>query len=239
MKRFTMGEMSVIPSIALLRNYFTVALRSLRRNKTYSFINIFGLALGIASSILILLWVNYENSFDHFATNHENIFHAKVNRSYNGSITTEEEMCIPAYQALRNMDTRITNSCFTNNTYGHDIGFQNKLFSLEALEVSEEFLGMFGIPIVKGNIHSLDDPKSIMLNETYAKEIFGDQDPINQTVTYNRETDLRVTGIFKDVPENSTFWFMALVPIKYYVAKNKWLTNAKWDYFYQRVYVSL
>ncbi len=226
---------------ALLRNYFTIALRSLRRNKTYSLINILGLALGIASSILILLWVNYENSYDHFAANHQNIFQVRVNRSINGSINTEEEMCIPAYQALRVADSRITNSCFTNNTYGHDIGYQNKLFGPEVLEVSEEFLGMFDIPIVKGNIHSLDEPKSIMLNESMAKEIFGDQDPINQTILYNRETELRVTGIYKDIPKNSSFWFMALVPIKYRGSKDEWLTNAmtKWDQFYPRIYVTV
>ena len=99
---------------ALLRNYFTIALRSLRRNKIYSLINILGLAIGIAGSILILLWVNYENSYDHFATHHQNIFQVRVNRSLNGSINTEEDMCIPAYQALRVADSRITNSCFTS-----------------------------------------------------------------------------------------------------------------------------
>ena len=150
-------------------------------------------------------------------------------------------MCIPAYQALRVADSRITNSCFTNNTYGHDIGYQNKLFGPEVLEVSEEFLGMFDIPIVIGNLHSLDEPHSIMLNESMAKEMFGDQDPINQTILYNRETELRVTGIFKDVPQNSSFWFMALVPITYKGSNDEWLTNAmtNWNQFYPRVYVTV
>ncbi len=225
----------------MLHNYIIICFRSLIKNKLYSLINIGGLALGIASSVLIILWVQYEYSYDHFALNHENVFQVKVNTTYNGIVNTQEENCIPAYIALKETDNRIKNTCITSNTYGHSIDYKDKRTGKEVLAVSTEFLEMFGIPLVNGSIHSLDDPYSILLNESTAKELFGDQDPINQFVSYDHQGEMKVTGIFKDVPDNSTFWFHALVPISYYRQKNEWFGTQKdkWDSFYPRVYVTL
>ena len=213
----------------------------LGRNKSYSFINIFGLAIGIASSILILLWVQHEYSYDHFATNHERIYQVKVNFTYNGTVNTAEDNCVPAYLALREADSRIKNTCITSNTYGHSIDFKEKKSGKEVLAVSKEFLEMFGIPILEGNTNALDEPYSIMLNESTAKELFGDQDPIGQFILYDHTAELKVTGIFKDVPYNSTFWFHALVPIYDYSKKNDWFLGDKdkWDSFYPRIYAEL
>jgi ABC-type antimicrobial peptide transport system permease subunit len=201
----------------------------------------FGLAIGIASSILILLWVQYEYSYDHFATNHERIYQVKVNFTYNGTVNTAEDNCVPAYLALREADSRIKNTCITSNTYGHSIDFKEKKSGKEVLAVSKEFLEMFGIPILEGNTKALDEPYSIMLNESTAKELFGDQDPIGQFILYDNTAELKVTGIFKDVPRNSTFWFHALVPIYDYSEKNDWFLGDKdkWDSFYPRVYAEL
>ena len=213
----------------------------LGRNKSYSFINIFGLAIGIASSILILLWVQYEYSYDHFAANHDRIYQVKVNFTYNGTVNTAEDNCVPAYLALREADSRIKNTCITSNTYGHSIDFKEKKSGKEVLAVSKEFLEMFGIPILEGNTKALDEPYSIMLNESTAKELFGDQDPIGQFVLYDHAAELKVTGIFKDVPYNSTFWFHALVPIYDYSKKNDWFLGDKdkWDSFYPRIYAEV
>ena len=225
----------------MVTNYIKTSLRMLGRNKSYSFINIFGLAIGIASSILILLWVQYEYSYDHFAANHDRIYQVKVNFTYNGTVNTAEDNCVPAYLALREADSRIKNTCITSNTYGHSIDFKEKKSGKEVLAVSKEFLEMFGIPILEGNTKALDEPYSIMLNESTAKELFGDQDPIGQFVLYDHAAELKVTGIFKDVPYNSTFWFHALVPIYDYSKKNDWFLGDKdkWDSFYPRIYAEV
>ena len=225
----------------MIANYIKTTLRMLGRNKSYSFINIFGLAIGIASSILILLWVQYEYSYDHFASNHERIYQVKVNFTYNGTVNTAEDNCVPAYLALREADSRIKNTCITSNTYGHSIDFKEKKSGKEVLAVSKEFLEIFGIPILEGNTKALDEPYTIMLNESTAKELFGDQDPIGQFVLYDHTAELKVTGIFKDVPYNSTFWFHALVPIYDYSKKNDWFLGDKdkWDSFYPRIYAEV
>lgn len=160
----------------MIQHYLKTSLRVINRNKYYSFINISGLAVGITSSILMLLWVQYEYSYDHFATNHKSIFQAKVNFTYNGVVNTTEDNCVPAYMALRSADNRIRNTCLTSSTYGHSIDYKDKRSGKEVLAVSREFLEMFGIPLIKGTARSLDDPYSIMLNETTAKELFGDRD---------------------------------------------------------------
>ncbi len=97
---------------------------------------------------------------------------------------------------------------------------------------------MFDIPLVKGDYNSLDDPYSIMINESTAKEFFGDDDPTGQFITYDNAGELKVTGIFKDVPYNSDFWFMALVPTSY---DRKWIAEDKdkWDNFYPQLYMRL
>lgn len=225
----------------MISNYIKTSLRMLGRNKSYSFINIFGLAIGIASSILILLWVQYEFSYDHFAANHERIYQVKVNFTYSGTVNTAEDNCVPVYLALKEADSRIKNTCITSNTYGHSIDFKEKKSGKEVLAVSKEFLEMFGIPILEGNTKALDEPYSIMLNESTAKELFGDQDPIGQFVLYDNTAELKVTGIFKDVPYNSTFWFHALVPIYDYSKKNDWFLGDKdkWDSFYPRIYAEV
>ncbi len=226
---------------SMFQNYLKTSLRMLGRNKSYSFINISGLAVGIASSVLILLWVWHEYSYDHFANNYKSIYQVKVNVNYNGTVNTQEDNCVPVYLALRNADSRVKNTCLTSNTYGHSIDYKERKSSKEVLAVSKEFLEMFGIPLIKGTIHSLDDPYSILLNESTAKELFGDADPINQLVTYDHVGELKVTGIFKDVPRNSTFWFHAMVPIYDYQQKNNWLYNDKdkWDSFYPRIYAEI
>jgi len=225
----------------MLSNYLKTSLRLLGRNKSFSLLNIFGLAIGIASSLLILLWVQYEYNYDHFAANHESIYQVKVNSTYNGTINTSEDNCTPAYLALRETDPRIANTCITSNTYGHSIDFREKKSGKEVMAVSREFLDMFGIPLLKGNTRALDEPYSILLNASTAKELFGDLDPIGQYIVYDHIAELKVTGIFQDVPRNSSFWFHALVPVYDYDKKNDWFLGDKdkWDSFYPRVYAQV
>lgn len=214
------------------------AFRSMRRDKLFSGINITGLSIGIAASLLILAWVQYEYSYNHFIKNYNDIYQVKVNSSYNGSVNTDVANPLPLYFALRDGDSRIQDVCFTSNTFGHTLNFEGKIAYKEVLAVSPEFLGMFDIPLVKGNHRSLDDPYSIMINESTAREFFGDSDPIGQFITYDNGGELKVTGIFKDVPYNSDFWFMALVPTSY---DHKWMTEDKdkWDEFYPQIYLRL
>jgi putative ABC transport system permease protein len=197
----------------MLRNYLKVCFRSLAANKLYSFISIGGLAIGIATSILILLWVDFKYSYNKFFPNHKQLYQLKLNIENNGVIVTEDNQSVLTYMALRDADSRIKNTCITSTTYGHSLKYGNKDIGKEVLAVSEEFLEMFRPPMLIGTVHSLDDSYSILLGESTAKEIFGDQDPIGQFIQVDYDKEFKVTGIFKDIPRNSTFWFHALIPM--------------------------
>ncbi|MEI9921047.1 MAG: ABC transporter permease [Bacteroidota bacterium] len=214
------------------------AVRSMGHNKLFSGINVIGLAIGIASSLLILAWVQYEYSYNHFIGNYKDIYQVKVNLTYNGSITTDTGCPLPMYYDLRESDSRIKDVCFTSNCFGHTLRVKDKTAYKEVLAVSKEFLAMFDIPIIKGDVRSLDDPYSIMINENVAKEFFGDKDPIGQFITYDNEAELKVTGVYKNVPYNSDFWFMALIPADY---DKHWINidKDKWDSFYPTIYLRL
>ena len=219
-----------------------MSLRSLLRDKSYSLINILGLSIGIASAILILLWVENEYSYNNFVPNHKNIFQVKRNSEFNGRINTEDAISIPVYQTLKNTDGRIKNTCFTSWTYGHTITRNNKIFSKEGIAVSAEFLEIFDIPMIAGSAQSsLADPYSIVLNESTSKEIFGNTNPINQFVKWDNNKELKVTGIFKDVPSNSTFWFHVIVPVSFYEVTEKWIssTGSDWNHFGYPEYAEL
>ncbi|MEJ1236625.1 ABC transporter permease [Chryseolinea sp. T2] len=215
-----------------------VAFRSMRRDNLFAAINIAGLSIGITTTLLILAWVQYEYSYNHFIANYREIYQVKINFDHDGSISTESNSPLPLYSELQNSDSRIKDVCFTSNCYGHSLRYKDKKAYKEVLAVSHEFLEMFNIPLVKGEFNSLDDPYSIMINESTAREFFGDVDPIGQFIVYDNVAELKVTGIFKDVPHNSSFWFMALVPTSY---DQKWLTedNDKWDSFYPTMYMRL
>jgi len=226
----------------MLRHYFKTNIRLLSRNKAYSFINIFGLSIGIASTILIMLWVEDENTSNHFIPNHKNIYQVKRNSTFNNVINTDETLCMPAYQVLKNADARIKNTCYTGWTNGHTIHHQGKLFNKEGLAVTAEFLEMFDLPLIAGiKTTALDDPYSIMLNESTAKEIFGDVDPIGQFIRWDNDKELKVTSVFKDLPRNSTFWFHALVPASFYEITEQWVTSTgkDWNHFWYNIYVEL
>lgn len=223
---------------AMMHHNIKSAVRSLHREKLFAGINIAGLSIGIACSLLILAWVQYEYSYNHFIRNYRDIYQVKVNFRFNDDISTDEGNPLPLYFSLREADSRIKDVCFTSSCYGHTLSFKDKTAYKEVLAVSNEFLEMFDIPLIKGDFTSLDDPYSIMLNETTAKEFFGDSDPIGQFINYDNQAELKVTGIYKDVPYNSDFWFMALVSTSY---DGKWMTEDrdKWNSFYPKIYLRL
>lgn len=225
-------------SSSMFLHNIKTSFRSMRRDKLFAGINIAGLSIGITCSLLILAWVQYQYSYNDFIGNLRDIQRVKLNINYSGVVHTEVNHPLPLYYALREYDSRIKDVCFTSNCFGHTLSFRDKKIAKEVLAVSEEFLEMFDIPIIKGDYNSLDDPYSIMLNESTAKEFFGDTDPIGQFITYENEAELKVTGVYKDVPHNSDYWFMALIPTSY---EKKWINDDKdkWDTFYPQIYLRL
>lgn len=199
----------------MFKNYLLVTLRNLRKNGTYSFINIAGLSIGITCSVLILLWVFDELSFDKFHPKADRLYQVWINATFDGKINSWTSLPLPSYEALKTENSNIKNTVVTDWGGDHLFTVGDKRINKRAHYASEEFLEMFQFPLAKGNAASvLDEPTSIVITESMAKMFFGDADPINQVIRVDNANDLKVTGVLKDVPKNSSFQFDFLLPWK-------------------------
>ncbi|MEM6831497.1 MAG: ABC transporter permease, partial [Bacteroidota bacterium] len=226
----------------MFKNFFTVTLRNLKKNGLYSIINITGLSVGIICSLLILLWVNDELSFDKFIPKSNRLFQVWVSAEFDNKINNWSSVPLPTYEAMKTADSNIKNSCVAG--WGSDrlLTVDETRVIKHGYYVSEEFLEMFEFPLVSGDTESvLDDPMSIVITESLAEILFGDQDPMGQMVQFEDEGTLQVTGILKDLPQNSSFEFDYLATWKYREKVNEWILRNKtnWGNYSFQVFVEL
>ncbi len=199
----------------MLKNYLVVTLRNLLKNKIYSFINIAGLSIGITCSILILLWVFDELSYDRFHPKSDRLYQVWINASFDGKINSWNSLPLPAYEALKTVDSNIKSTAVTDWGGDHLLTVGDKRLTKKGFYASEEFLTMFEFPLLKGNAAQvLTEPGAIVITESTGKALFGDLDPINQIIRLDNKDELKVTGVLRDVPKNSSFQFDCLIPWK-------------------------
>src|SRR6185295_5883942 len=212
----------------MIKNYLKTAWRNLWKNKVYSAINIVGLAIGMAACIIILLFVFYERSFDRFHS--KNIYRLNEVQKFEGMVAAQKVALsmFPMAPTLKQEFPEIKNysriwaDTRTPLNYG-----EKKVFIDRVAFVDSTFLNMFDFSLIKGQRKNvLEKKNSIVLTETTAKKFFGNEDPIGRTLTnYGSDTTLVVvTGILKDVPENSQIQFDALVSIST-VAQPDWMNR--------------
>ncbi|SMD31730.1 ABC-type antimicrobial peptide transport system, permease component [Reichenbachiella faecimaris] len=225
-----------------MRNFLKITLRNLIKNKLYSTINIFGLSIGIVCSILIWLWVADEASFDKFLPRYKNLHQVWVHATFDGKVNTWRSIPLPAYEAMKTANSSIINSTVTG--WGGD-----KLLTVDETRVikqgyyvSEEFLEMFEYPLISGDPATvLDDPYSIVISQSLAQTLFKNEDPLGKIIRLEDQANLNVTGILRDVPNNSSFEFEYLVPWKQREILNEWVVNNKtnWGNYSFQVFVEL
>jgi putative ABC transport system permease protein len=226
----------------MIRNYLTVAFRNLIRNSIYSFINVFGLAVGIASSVLILLWVADEYSFDSFHRNYDRIYKVYRTETWAQGIGTGPSMPYPLKEAIKVASSKVEHIAMTNWGEGNMLQVGDKRLNKFGLSASEDFFKIFSFSMVKGDVNTaLTDPGSIVITESTAKAFFGDQDPVNQLIKVDNGRELKVTGVVKDVPKQSFFRFDYVLPFAYYEATQAWVRNSmsNWNNNSFQMYVEL
>ena len=189
----------------MLRNYLKIALRNLARNKGYSFINIGGLAVGMAVAMLIGLWVYDELTYDRYHENHDKIAAVWQNQTFNGDIKTMEAIPRPLEMSLRNEYGSYFKHIVMSSWIGeHSITYGEKKYSEEGGAMQEDAPRMLSLRVQAGVLDGLKEPNSIMLNASTARAIFGDQNPIGKIVKLDDENDMEVTGVYEDVAINGT-----------------------------------
>jgi len=226
----------------MFKNYALITIRNLFKNGFYSFINITGLAIGITCSILILLWVADETSFDKFHPKADRLYQVWVKAHFDGKISSWTSVPLPTYEAFKTADSNIKSMVVTDWGGDHLLTVNENRLTKKGYWASEEFLEMFEFPMLKGNAEQvLDDPRSIVISESTAKALFGDEDPINQVIRVDNEHELKVTGVLKDVPTNSSFEFDFLMPWKFREQTNDWVrrNTTNWGNYSFQVFAEL
>ena len=222
----------------MLKNYFKIAIRNLMRNKIFSLTNLIGLSLGCTCTIFILLWVYDELTYDKFHNNYSEIYQVLANRDYNNQIFTDKNMVFPLATSLEQELPEVEKAVMSSYAESHILAFGNTKQRKEGMTVSEDFFEMFTWQFIEGNGQvALPDASSIVLTESAAKSLFGQEDPLQKTIKIDNNAEFTVTAILKDLPGNSTFQFDYIHLFNYsdenlQRAMTNW-TNSSWNVFLQ------
>jgi len=223
----------------MFKNYLKVAFRNLWKNKGFSFINIVGLAVGMASAILILLWIQNEVSYDGFHVKKDRIYEAWNRAEFSGELHCWHTTPRPLAAAMQRDFPEVEHVARVNwsDRLLFTVG-QKKLVE-RGNAVDSSFLQIFSFPMLQGNpATALNDGYSIVLTETFAKTLFGTADVMGKVVRIENKDNYTVTGILKDLPNNTRFDFKYLLSWAY-VRRQAWNDDKNWGNNSTRTYVLL
>ncbi len=219
----------------MLKNYFKIAWRNLARNRVFSAINIAGLAIGLASCMLISLYVIDELSFDRFHEKASRIVRVTFKGTMQGGIINESHVMPPTAAALKADYPEVLESTRLRHGGRPLVLLNNKLYNDEKLAfVDSNFFSVFTLPLIEGNAKTaLLEPNTIVLSETTARKYFGKTDVVGQIVPVKDwNKTLRVTGVMRDIPSNSHFRFDMLGSMASVddAKANSWMTSEFFTY---------
>ncbi len=213
----------------MFKNYIKIAWRNLLRNKSFSTINIFGLAIGMASAILILLWIQNEVSHDRFHEKKDRLYTANNRDKFNGEIQAWSQTSKPLALALKTEYPEVEDAVrITDATFLFTVG--DKHLNLTGYFTDPGFFNLFTFPLLEGNIKGLNGKYNIVLTQKTAKKLFGNKDAMGKTVKIDSTDIFTVTGVLKDLPNNTAFDFEYLLPWSYLTKlggdDNSWGNNS-------------
>ena len=208
----------------MFENYLKIAWRNLSRNRISSFINITGLAVGMAVSVLIALWIWDELSFNKYHLNYERIAQVMQNQTFDGNVQTGAALPLPLEAEMRksygNDFTYIVMSSWTDK---HVLSGGDKKITAAGPFMQSQAPDLFSLKMLEGVRSALTDPASIILSASTAKAIFGNADPLNQVLLMDNKSNFKVTGVYEDLPDNTTLHQLNvqfIAPWDYYLSMN-------------------
>jgi putative ABC transport system permease protein len=228
----------------MFKNYLKIALRHLKKSPTYSFINIAGLAVGMACCLLISLYVFNELGYDKFHQNAERIFRVQVDLNLNGILYREASIQFPAAEALEQDFPGVAHAVrFYRDGSFPLLQVGDRKFTEERFFFADPVVfEVFDFPLVKGDAATaFIEPNSVVLTEATAQKYFGNAEPLGQFLRYQNSFDLKVTGIAKDVPQTAHFKFDFLAPMQLQLnlwegpesiggREKQWFWTGSWTY---------
>jgi ABC-type antimicrobial peptide transport system permease subunit len=227
----------------MFKNFFKIAWRNLVKSKGYSAINIGGLAVGMAVAILIGLWVYDELSFDKYHENYDRIAQVMQHANFNGETGTQTAnpaLMGPEIKAKYGSDFKYVVQASWQG--GHLLSTGKKNFTKKGIFFEADAPDMLTLKMLKGTRKGLKDPYSIMLSASAAKAIYGNEDPMNKAITLDRNIDVKVTGVYEDLPGNTSFRELEIImPWELWLIQNPWAKQMKnpWGSNFSQTFVQV
>jgi putative ABC transport system permease protein len=228
----------------MLRNYLIIAYRNLYHNRIYTLINVFGLAIGLTAASYIFQYIHFEQSYDKFHENADRIYRFVQQLTISGIEEPPEQNSISMIPPILKQElpevidyARLFKDYKDNFVVSYDPGdgsdpveyLEDKVYYADA-----SFMKIFSFPVVLGDINTMQDPNTIILSEMMARKLFGvdwkEESPIGKIITLNDNEVFTVTGIFKDLPENSHIKFEVLASLQTLFKYRDWDTSVNIDF---------
>src|SRR5260221_666761 len=224
---------------AMLTHFFKFLFRSMKKNAAYSFINITGLALGLATVLLIVIYVLDEQSYDRFHTNSNDMYRV-VSTIHSGSNDLQTAFSPTAtFDAVKLEFPEVEFASRVNYFNQNNIRYSQNSLETQGIDADPDFLKMFSFGFTQGDWHTaLDQANSIVITENLAQKLFGAEDALNKVVAIGTDREAVVTGILKDLPQNSHLQFSFITPYSYLI-KGRQQNYGSWGNFGVYNYIKL
>ncbi|RIV17256.1 ABC transporter permease [Fibrisoma montanum] len=213
----------------MLRNYLKIAWRNIAKSKTFSFINVLGLALGMTCSLLILLWVQDERSVNRFHANGPRIYQVLENQQWTGNdISTTPATPGPLAPALVAEVPEVEKAVKITWEEERLLALGQKAYKEKGRIAGPDLFQIFTFPFLHGNAKTaILEPTSIVISEKVALKLFGKTDVLGRMIRLDNKEDRKITGVMQNIPETSSLKFDFVLPLEPFEKENQWIT--KWD----------
>jgi putative ABC transport system permease protein len=220
----------------MFRYQLKIALRNILRHKISSFINIAGMGVGLAATVLLYLYIVYEKNYDRQFRNAENVYQVMTNTvgKDNNIVSTIKETPNVLFSALHQEVPEIQVIARITKMVPRLVKASNNSYKINGRAADDRIFEVIKYEFLSGNAQTALRPGNIVLTESIAKKLFGTIDVINQVVKYENQVELKVAGVVKDLPKNITYGFDCLISWKDYETLNDWVISPNWEnkFFY-------
>jgi putative ABC transport system permease protein len=227
----------------MIRNYLKIAWRNLLKNKVFSLINIGGLAVGMGVAILIALWVYDELSLNKYHANYDRIAQVMQNQTWNGEIGTQEANPAALGEEIRNLySSDFTHVLQASWNFNHTLTYGEKMFLKPGSYFEPGVADMLSLKMLHGSRDGLKEMNSILLAKSVAETYFGNDNPIGKVLRLDNEVDVKVTGVYEDLPYNTSFRDLTFIlPWSLYLSQNQWVLEMDdpWDSNFTRTFAMI
>ncbi len=212
----------------MIGNYLKIAFRNLAKHKGYSFLNMAGLSVGMAVALLIGLWLWDELSYNQYHEHYDRIGQVKQHLNNNGETQTWSTTPYPLAEELRkNYGSDFTHVVLAREDGDHILTYGNNKFTKRGIFFEPAATEMLSLKMLKGARNGLTEPASVLLSASTAQALFGEDEPMGKLIRLDNRLDVKVTGVYEDLPRNSTFHELTFIaPWQLYYNTNDWVRAA-------------